>query len=207
MKTITVTLYTLDELKLRAESVYDKLYEKWKDQELQYPSPWCDEILQSLEAWCKLLDFRLTSYNICPYYYSYIHVESIYDGDESEIENVHGRRAIAHVMNNLHSRYTIPYSCKHKDYKKFMKYGKEYRAGKIKPYPLTGYYVDELLINKTIEAIKRGDTLKEALESLAYVIRDEMESDQEQQCSEESFLDANEDKYFTIDGVELCLST
>lgn len=207
MKTITVTLYTLEELKQRAEPVYDKLYENWKDTELRYPSPWFNELLESLKIWCWLLNFRVMSYDICPYNNSYIHVECIYNGYDSEIENVYGRRAIAHVMNKLHNRYSIPYGCKHKDYKAYMKYGKEYRAGKLKPCPLTGYYVDEVLIEKTIEAIKRGDTLKEALESLAYVIRDEMESDQEQQCSEESFLLNYEDKYFTIEGVELCLST
>ena len=206
MKTITVTLYTLDELKLRAESVYDKLYEKWKDQELQYPSPWCDELLQSLEAWCKLLDFRITNYNIGGYCYPYVDIQSIYDGDESASIELYGARAIAYIMNRLDT-HSIPYGCKHKDYKKYMSYGKAYRAGKIRPCPLTGYYTDDLFIEKTIAKVKAGWDLQEAIYSLGKVATEEMESDQEQQCSEESFLDSNKDKYFTIEGVELCLST
>lgn len=180
----TIKLYTIEELKEANPSSYSKLYEDYKSLVSEYPSLWSDEVVDCLKAFVEFLDFKLTSYSLSSWR-SDIAVHSRYD-PSSDIEDLYGTRAYAYIMNRL-DRYRIPYGCKHKNYKSYMGYGKEYRAGEVKPAPFTSYYLDDVFIDSTLEYVLKRGTLKEAIESLSSIITESLAGDEEQQLSEESF--------------------
>ncbi len=196
----TINLYTIEELKEAHPRAYSKLYEDYKSLVNEYPSPWSDEVVDCLKAFVEFLDFKLTDYSLSSWR-SHITVRSKYD-PSSDIEDLYGARAYAYIMNRL-DEYRVPYGCKHKNYKRYMGYGKEYRAGNVEPAPFTGYYLDDVFIESTLEYVLKRGTLKEAIESLSSIITESLADDEEQEKSEESFEVRCQNEYFTSAGTKL----
>ena len=195
----TIRLYTIETLKEHHPDAYQQLYKQYQDETVSYPSPWIEETLDSLKGFIKAIDFKLYDYCISSYR-SYVTVH--HKHNVPEIEELYGVRAYAYIMNNL-DYYRIPYGCKHKNYRSYMQYGKDYRSGKIKPGPFTGYYLDEYFIQETCKAVLKGDTLKEAIESLSSLITKVVYEDEQHQLSEESFEDCCAGELFTCNGTKI----
>lgn len=196
----TVRLYTIEELKEQRPETYERLYEQHRSDAAYWDLPWLTETVDSLKAFVEAVDFKLSDYCFSTYR-SHMTVHSRYD-PPSDIEDLCGARAYAYIMNCL-ERYRIPYGCRHKKYKDYMKYGKWYRAGKLPPAPFTGFYTDDIYIEKTLDYVLKHGTLKEAIESLADTITSVLQEDEEQQLSEESFECWCGDDLFTCNGTKL----
>jgi hypothetical protein len=196
----TIKLYTIEKLKEHHPETYIKLYKDYKSLVSEYPSPWSGEVVDCLKAFVEFLDFKLVNYSLSSWH-SDITVCSKFD-PRDDIEDLCGPRAYAYIMNRL-DEYRVPYGCKHKNYKNYRSYGYYYKAGKIKPAPLTGYYLDDMFIEKTLDyALKRG-TLREAIESLSSIITESLADDIEQEQSEESFEVWCQSELFTSAGTKL----
>ena len=98
-----------------------------------------------------------------------------------------GARAMAWLENNLFSGLRLPYTGARRW--ELSKYGSYYRAGMVKPCPLTGYCADEDFLDSLKKSVKSGDDLKSAFEHLAAVAARLIESESENQAGEEYFLD------------------
>lgn len=196
----SIKLYTIEELKEQHPSIYSKLHEDYKSLANEYPSPWSSEVVDCIKAFVEFLDLKLIEYTISSWYSSLTVRSGGNSSDHSE--DLCGVRAYAHIMNRL-DQYRIPYGCKHKDYKRYMSYGKWYRAGKVTPAPLTGYYLDDVFIEKTLDYVLNHGTLKEAVESLSSVITESLADDLEQEQSEEQFELWCSDELFTCNGTKI----
>jgi hypothetical protein len=196
----TINLYTIEELREQHPDTYSELYQEYRDEAAQWDLPWATETVDSLKAFIEALNFKICDYCFSTYR-SYFTVHSGYD-PAADIEDLCNARAYAHIMNCLEA-YRIPYGCKHKKYKNYMRYGSCYRAGKILPAPFTGFYTDDIYIEKTIDYVLKHGTLKEAIESLAGTITKILEEDYEQQLSEESFESWCDDDLYTSKGTKL----
>lgn len=195
-----INLYTIEELKEQHPESYNKLYKDYKSLVSEYSSPWSGEVVDCLKAFVEFLDFKLVNYSLSSWH-SYITVCS--GGNSSDhSEDLYGPRAYAYIMNRLDA-YRVPHGCKHKNYKHYRRYGYYYKAGKIKPAPLTGYYLDDVFIEKTLDYVLKHGTLKEAVESLSSMITESLADDEEQEQSKESFEVRCQDELFTSAGTKL----
>ncbi len=186
MKTITINLYTFDELSETAKDRARDWYREGNNEE-NYT---LDEMMHSLKAIFKRSGIKLTNWEIGPYN-QHNHV----DFDMGDAGSLTGKRAFAWLENNLFSSLRITKAEFKAKQKEYMGYGADYRPGKIKPCPLTGMCYDENLLDALRKSVKDGDTLKEAFRNLADVCgkmnAEEIEYQNEDAQIDES-LQANE---------------
>jgi hypothetical protein len=160
MKIIETKVYTFDELSDSAKEKARDWYRKANTSESYY----LDEIYDSLKALFKAANITLKDWSLGPYNRGN---QVTFDlGDASELT---GRRALAWLENNLFAGLRITAHEFAKNRKDYLKYGPDYRAGKIKPCPLTGICYDEDYLDALRKSIKEGDTLRDAFRNLADV--------------------------------------
>jgi hypothetical protein len=107
---------------------------------------------------------------------------------------------MAWLENNLLGKLRIPWKGQART--SVRKYGKYYRPGLIHSCPFTGFHADDVYIEALREAVRSGDTLKEAFEGLANECARLLEEEAEYQASEESFVVCSQsnETQFTEDG-------
>ena len=189
MKEITLKLYSINEL---SEESKQKAIEIYRENNTEVF--WANETLDSLKGLfnacngIKLKDYSLGEYN------SSLKIEFSQD----EVEDLTGKRAFAWLENNLLSYLRIPFhSLSDKDSKrrKLSQYGRYYRAGMIKPCPLTGYCADEDFLDSLKKDIKSGMTLGDSFRGLADEYQKIINNEIEHQNSDEyiiEHMEANE---------------
>ncbi len=202
MKTISVNLYSIQELKEQFPDGYKSALEHWQNRTVHdIGIPWQDETIDSLKTLLKdagvtLRDWSLGAYNRGN------HISISFPHDDCE--TLHGKRALAWLENNLLCQYRAPFVSMmgSKKRREFVKYGRSYSPGSLKPCPITGYCADDEYLESLHKSLRSGDNLREAFEHLASVCMDNLERDAEAQASEDYFVDhvSANDYEFTEDG-------
>ena len=119
-----------------------------------------------------------------------------------DVSNLSSARALGWLENNLFCNLRISRSEYLKNRKSYLKYGSDYRIGKIKPSALTGYSSDESFLEDLTESIQNGRTLGDAFNKLANKFESLLKADYKEQNSEEyiaEHISMNEYE-FTEDG-------
>ena len=175
MRTQTITLYSLSELKEAYPEAYKRVLSQWKNRTVE-PDP---------DVWHCLAVIR-------------DRVGKLTQGQAQ----LTGRRAWAWLENTLLAPHRIPWTDPERWH--LTKYGSWYRAGMVKPCPFTGVCYDESYLEDIRDSIRLGHTVGDAmsifLNQRAEALADE---DVTYQLSENAMNDADdgEDKY-TSEGVE-----
>lgn len=195
MRQETRNIYTAKELKANFPDAFERAHREYCDN--QDEIPWSKEIIDSLKAVFKAANMKLTNYKIdgiCGY-------SSLSFDGLGDAEDLTYKRAFAWLENNLFSGLRIKYSpisAKGNRFK-LAEYGQHYRAGMIKPCPLTGVCFDEDFLDALRDEIKSGSTLKEAFKSLADVAGKLRKQENDYQQTEEYFLDHAESNGYEYD--------
>lgn len=180
-----IEVYTLEELKEKHPDAYAKVYEKWRNHVMSYSTPWADETMDSLKAVFEKCSFEMLDYSLGAYSPSYIRARPTYNRDDEE-ESTPGTDREWFLDNVL-----LPLGHVRED-------GTVHFPGNL---ALTGYCADDDFLEHVWQRLEKGDTLKEALESLAGVASKMMEDDLEQQAEEDSMLANWDHREYTADGV------
>ena len=172
-ETTTRTLYTLGELKAKFPDAYAKVHARWMDACATDETPWSEETMDSLKACVKACGATLKDWSIGAYSYSSVKVEcdDEYEDDAGEFHAKDHTWLLREVLApNGYAKDCKP------DFPGLCKW--------------TGYCADDSMIEAVHGAMVGGATLSDALESLADVAREEMESNCDQARSEED-MEAN----------------
>lgn len=162
MRTIEITVYTIDEL---SEKAKEKAYHNWLQQN---DYPWENENRKTLEEFCRIFPVKVIDWSY-GYWDNYIHFQ--FTGDEN-IENLSGLRLLKYIYNNY-------YDCLFKGkfyYKEKYVNGKyEYKCRRSKIIKdnscvLTGYDLDDVILKPIYDFLKKPkeyitfyDLMKECL--------------------------------------------
>jgi len=190
MKTRTVETYTLDELKDAHPETYVKLHEKWRELVANDDAPWGDETMDSLKATVKACGALLHNWSIGAYAPCSMTVgvqDDFIDGNDEESAEIRKDEGwfFDHVLKGL--GYTRDSQ------------GKVEFPGLC---PFTGYCADDAFLEHVYKQLQRGNTLTDALESLADVAGKMVEDDLEQMQEEDSMLANWGENQYDKDGRE-----
>lgn len=211
MKTVSIDLYDLEELKEVNPSGYDAAYNRWKEKR-EDGVPWQDEIMDSLKELINAADgVNLLDWSIGFSSPSYIEL----GWENSDAKDFRYARAQAWLENHLLSDLRITHNTKyhyqaHASYRSCDNYHLEhwgkicrpYTVGMIPPCPFTGYCADEDFLESLEKDIKSGMTLGDAFLALADVASHLMELEYENSLSEEEFNMMESDTLYTLEGEE-----
>lgn len=193
MRIKEIKLYKFDELEDDAKEKARDWYREMSAED-SYP---LDEMIDSLKALFKAAGIKLTNWSLGAY-----NQNNYVRFDLGDSENLTGKRALAWLENRLFNDLRITRAEYLKNRKAYLGYGDGYRIGKIQPCPLTGICYDEDFLDALKKAVKNGDTLKDAFNSLAdkcaSMIEAELDYRNKDEQVEES-INANEYE-FTEDG-------
>ena len=192
MRVIKTELFKYDELSEAAQEVARDWFRRASDSDTYTQ----DEIVESFKAVFKAAGLRLSAYSIGGYSYSSV------DFDIGDAGDLKGKRAMAWLENNLFAGLRITAHEFNKNKKNYMRYGNEYRIGKVKPCALTGVCFDEELLHDLKSSVKDGMTLKDSFSALADKARQMIEEAYEWERKDEIVvknIEANEYE-FTEDG-------
>lgn len=184
MKTHAIITYSFDEL---SDDAKQKAIEHYRNTCSEIF--WADELLESFCAVFKAANVTLKDYEL-GLYNSNIRIDL-----NDTIGDLTGARAFAWLENNLFYKLRITRADYLKNRKAYLSYGRDYRIGCVKPGPLTGYCADESFLNHLTDAIKSGNTLKDAFLQLADVYQSLLNQENDFQNSEEyisEHMQANE---------------
>jgi hypothetical protein len=182
MRIIETKAYKFEELSKEAKQ---KAIEKYREK-YAYDLPWCESIIDSLLTLYKTAGVNVKDYQL-GMDRSYVKIDL---GDANELK---GTRALAWLENNLLDKLRIKYRAP--DRWKLSKYGSDYRAGKIKPCPFTGYCSDDDYLDHLIKDVRAGHDLIDCFRWLADYCQELITEEYEDQNSEESIketFEANE---------------
>lgn len=198
MRTIKTKVYTAEELKKKFPEGFERAFTRYKDS--NDTIPWDDEILDSLKGIFEAMNVKLTDYSIdglCGY-------SSVSFDLDDDIGALSGKRAAAWFEHRLFADLRIPFVPLSGDNKRheLAKHGAYYRAGMIKSCPFTGVCFDEDYLDAIRKGIREGESVREILKGLADVAGKLRESENENQNTEEYFLDMalGNEWEFTEDG-------
>lgn len=184
--TLEVTGYTLEELKTANPEAYERLAERWRELTYRDSAPWSDETMDSLKAVVEACGGTLTDWSIgtdsgtCT-----VRVE-----DEYEYTNASGDHSARKGPAWFRREVLKPHGYTKPN-------GRAYFPGIC---AFTGYCADDSFMERAYERIRKGDTLTEALESLAGLASELMADDMEQAANTES-MEANwGDNLYTLEG-------
>lgn len=181
MKSVTATVYTLEELQEQFPDSYEKVVERWRERAASDPClPWRDETMDSFKAVIHACDGELTDWQIGPHYPSHCSVSC---------EDLSGKRAAVRMWRNV----LAPNGYKRNGW------NVEFPGN----CPFTGYCADEQMLQIVWNELVAGESLKDALECLASVAQQCMENDLEQWMDEESMWANWEDLSFYENGNEV----
>lgn len=194
MKTITINIYTAQELKDNHPKGFRRAHEDYKESCYNHGIAWTDEIMESFKAVFEHTDgITLQDYDI-----GYRGRGAKISFSQDEVKDLTGPRAMAWLENNLLYSLRVPfvpYTAQGIRYylgdkrRNLSQYGRYYRPGMIKPCPFTGYGADDDMLESLQNDIKAGCTIGEAYHNLADVTARLLESEWENQLSEEYFID------------------
>lgn len=145
MKNVTIKLYTIDELDNRA---LERAYEEW----LNYCDySWDNENRQSLTEFTKLFPVKVKDWE---YGYNRAYIDFVMTC-EDEISELKGIRLWKYIYNNYYYFFIRPkkYTFNNKKYISKVFYEKI-------EYPLTGYYMDEVLLQPIYNFLKNPSKYK-----------------------------------------------
>lgn len=163
-ETLSVTVYTLEELKESHPEAYKAVHERWEALTLRDNPPWMEETMASLRAVIDACGGKLADWSIGAWTQCSATVEGIDDEEQGREWFLHNvLKPNGYTRRNGHAYF--PGNCK-----------------------FTGYCADDDFLEATWKALKRGDTLTRALEGLADKAGEMMEADYEQAQEEESML-------------------
>jgi len=191
-----INIYKYQEL---PEDVQEKIYNKWKEwrEGCLDILPWSDETISSLKATIKHIGGELRDYSISA---GGDRGDKIVVSLPEEIEatnELSTRRRYAWLENNILDPLRINYKITHPE-RKYCKYGQ------VPDCPFTGYFFDNVLLNYFISEFAKGSDIEDILENdFLRITQNVMYDDYEQELSKETFLDTENDTYYTIDGKEV----
>lgn len=186
-----IILYTIDELKKNFPEVFNKIFQKY--QESIFDVPWSSEIIDSLKKLVKKTGYELRNYNIGAYSNSYIQLSY-----PSNTDDMTGRRAFAWLENVVLSDLRIPFKGKRRW--EVAKYGQYYRPAMVTPCPFTGCCFDEDFLDSLKSSLKAGETVRDAILSLADTAGRLFEEAMEDEMSENAFVERYQDAAFDEKG-------
>lgn len=187
MKTISINLYTFDEL---PESVQDKIIYNWRTDDEYF---WSGENYDSLKAFCDI--FRINIINYEYGYQNYINASTSLDDDILELSGI---KLAKHLWNNYKN-----YLFKPKYY---------YRNGKMRNSKiqfdndciLTGYYIDNEILGPIYDFLDKPDNrnFDELLEDCTQSWLSACRKDYDYWMSRECIIDdiKSNDYLFTANG-------
>lgn len=177
-----VTEYDLADLKKQHPEAYDRAFQKYQDNVHQRGLSWGDELVESFKAALKATGYTARDWEINNMSgSSYLHVNS------RDCDEFTGRRAWAWLENEVLGPLRIPWYGKRRW--EVSKYGSAYRADMVPPCPFTGYCDDDEYIDTLRDEIRKGSTVREAVEELARTAGRIVEREWEDELSEDRFVD------------------
>lgn len=144
MRTIEITVYTIDEL---SEKAKERAYHKWLEADWY---PWEKENKKTLEEFCKIFPIKVTDWTYGGYK-DYIEFEFLDD----DIKDLAGLRLLRYIYNNY-----FDYLYKGKYYLKYDPTTGKYKGRRSKIIldnccPLTGYYLDNVILEPIYNFLKK----------------------------------------------------
>lgn len=195
----TISIYSLSELNEAHPEGFKTAYDRWCDKGIyDHGIAWQDETIDSLKALIEAAGAKLKNWSLGAYNRgNFISVDA---GDSDDLT---GKRAFAWLENRLLSALRVPW--KGDERKRLRKYGAFYYAGLVEPCPFTGYCADDNYLDALRERIAKGDTVKEALESLADTCAKLLEDELQYQLTEEYFIEQGDANgwQFTEEGQKI----
>lgn len=143
MKTIEITLYKFDELSSEAQQ---NAIDKWRETDTEYFFSHDNEA--SLKAFTDIFPIQVRDFS----YDAYSHSERVLYSGEADYQTLSGPRLVAHIQNNYgHVLYPA------KVYR--LKSGKTRKSRILKDTEMvmTGYYMDNHLLDPIYDFLKSGD--------------------------------------------------
>lgn len=189
MRTEKIELFKFEEL---SEEAKEHAIEKYREENWRYGIAWQEEIFDSLKTLLKTANIPLRDYEL-NLERSWIKIDI-----DDAVGELHGKRAMAWLENNLLSKLRVPFVGKKRWERS--KYG--YRAGFIPDCPFTGYCADDDYLDSLIADVKSGSCLKDCFLWLANKYQEILNSEYEFQNSDEYIEDAliDNEYEFTVDG-------
>ena len=169
MQTITKTIYSAQELKEQFPEAFKSAYERYQQGEYRHGLNWGAEMLDSVKQAVSLSGYELKDYCLGDTSNRDNHLRL----EERDCDSLSGGRAVAWLENNLLSKLRN-------------------KKGELDAGKLTGYCFDYDIIESLQNAVKGGDTIREAFLGLADVYARHADLEWEDQLSEERFIDTSE---------------
>lgn len=145
MKKNKIKAYTVDELDNRA---LERAYKEWLN---KHEYPWWSENEKSLKEFTKLFPVKVKDWE---YGYDRAYVDFVMTC-ENEISELKGIRLWKYIYNNYYYFFIRPKKCVLNNKKYISKVFYE-----IIEYPLTGYYMDEVLLQPIYNFLKNPNKYK-----------------------------------------------
>lgn len=186
MRTICKEAYSVKELKELFPEGFKRALSEHEKHVSEWGIGWQSEIFDSLKAVISHAGYSIEDYSLLmeSYYNKFRLSHNEYSDDLT------GVRALKWIENNFLSPLRIPFAGKRRY--DVRKYGHVYRPGLIPPCPLTGVCFDDDFIDCFIKAVKSGETIRDALISLADEYSRMVQAEYEYEISEENFLEHSE---------------
>lgn len=201
IKTRTVG-YRVEELEVVFPKAYRNAYETYANDVAPYLEGWEGEIIDSLRTLSANAGVDLGRWEIDP---TYSYCTPTFPGEEDycyiprkgHIARLKGARAMSWVENNLLSPQRVPYTAlsRSKMRQTYLKYGPEYRAGKVPPCPFTGVFSDDVLLETLLTSLRKGETLWDAWQAMIVECARLIEEDRVYQGTEEYWRDSYASDY------------
>lgn len=192
MRTVTIerTYYTVRELKMHPGGGFTRALDEYAQQECAWQD-WSDE-WASLRALDDAVGYKR-------------HARWYHDDGLGDCSDLTGKRALAWLENNLLADLRIPWApmwvptahwrvAASKQRREFVRYGTCYRPGKVKPCPLTGFYMDEVLLDDLRDSLRGGMSVGDAMLALEVKVQRVIDDELDYRTSEEAFIERAEDE-------------
>lgn len=192
----TYGVYTLSELEARYPAAYEHAIDVLRDRVMADEfalDQTMGELMASLRGMAESSGVTLKDWSIGVYGYAHLSVTFPNEDWGDSAGDLTGQRALTWITNNLTAYYpVVPVTQREYPWE---------RGGKRIECPFTGAWCDDTLTAGLVEAIESGDTLRGAWESLAGVMQQLLQDEDEYHASEAYLRDAFDcEEWFAIDG-------
>lgn len=173
----TVTAYTLAELQAQHPQAFERVRKQWEEFAYSVEVPWAQESVDSLRAACEAFGGELERWDISPHS---MPTASVWIDSDRERDQLLVRETLERLgyWPKDSDAPTFPGLCK-----------------------LTGYCLDDDILEHVYRETLQGDTLSGSLESAAYIVMRAMEGNLEQWLDDESMLANWGERLYTEDGL------
>lgn len=183
---VKVTGYTLAEIETAHPEAFERIHDRWRDLVYRDQAPWADETMDSLRAVIDAAGGSLDDWSIGPDSGSC----SVGIDDHYTYHNASGEHSAPCGARWFRREVLAPLGYVRPD-------GRAYFPGLCK---LTGYYADDAFLEDAYRSLRKGETLREALEGLAHVASRMMADDLEQQAGRDGMFANWGDRLFDEHG-------